>query len=357
MFTFVSTLTSPVLMRQFGPSGHRVVIVGQMVQLPPVLSGQTVIDTDPVHLVGTSGQEVTTFGHSVAICGQTVNPLTSPMAHCVMSPVHSVTVFGHSVSIFGHSVSMLGHSVCSSTPHSVGIVCVTHCVTDAGQCVVLAGQMVGVTITGHTVAVPVPFGQTVCLVGEHCVGVWTHWVFIDGHVVTDVSQNVQAVGEVAHSVDCRGHIVGVCGQAVLSIGHLVVATGQMVGCVGHCVSTASATHIVGVGGHSVTTCGHSVATAWQTVGVPRRSAQTVIVSAPAQSVARAGHTVTAFGHTVSAAAQTVSMVASGHSVRIAGPNIVGNTTITGSTTSLSPLSSPPSEPGMHDGQNVIMLGQ
>jgi len=34
-------------------------------------------------------------------------------------------------------------------------------------------------------------------------------VFIDGQVMTDVLQNVQAVVEQAHRVVCRGHIVGV----------------------------------------------------------------------------------------------------------------------------------------------------
>lgn len=117
--------------------------------------------------------------------------------------------------------------------------------------------------------------------------------------MTDVVQNVQSVCELAHSVDCRGHVVGVCGQYVLFSGHLVPVVGHSVGCTGQLVLTELATHMVGVGGHCVTTCGQTVSLVWQIVGVPCRSAQMVTVVAVAQRVARAGQSVTVLGQNVS----------------------------------------------------------
>jgi hypothetical protein len=85
-------------------TGQRVSFVGQTVHVPPLASGQMVIEVETAHRVARPGHLVCATGHIVAATGQTVNAVVLS-AHSVTSPVQRVGVTGHFVNIAGHSVS------------------------------------------------------------------------------------------------------------------------------------------------------------------------------------------------------------------------------------------------------------
>jgi len=105
--------TSAMLVMQTEPSGHRVSLVGQMVHVPPVLSGHTVNDLETMHKVARAGQDVMVFGQVVAISGQTVKVAVAS-AQIVTSPEHRVWVAGQLVRMRGQAVADSGQIVAES---------------------------------------------------------------------------------------------------------------------------------------------------------------------------------------------------------------------------------------------------